>query len=117
MCAKLISLFCAVLLLGPALIAEAADVDSSLVGWWRFDEGSGTVARDSSGKGSEAMLLGSPTWGTATRHRGIIVLDGTDDHVSIDGTPFKLPHYTVAIWFRIDGGSGAREILSAKGPS
>ena len=117
MCPKVVSLFCAVLVLGPALTAGAAEVDPSLVGWWKFDEGSGDVALDSSASGFEATLLGGPTWGTAPQHRGIIVLDGTDDHVHIDGTPFELPLYSVAVWFRIDGGSGNRDILSAKGPS
>ncbi len=93
------------------------DVDSSLVSWWKFDEGFGDVALDSSGNNNEMTLLGDPTWGTDPEHRGILVFDGDDDHAYIDGTPFELPTYTIALWFRIDGGSGDRDILSAKGPS
>ena len=30
--------------------------DSSLVGWWKFDEGNGTTASDSSGNGNTAII-------------------------------------------------------------
>ena len=117
MCARFVCALCIAVVLTSALSAVAADIDPSLIGWWKFDEGSGGIAHDSGASGFEATLLGGPTWGTAPRHRGILVLDGTDDHVHIDGAPFKLPLYTVALWFRFDGGSGAMDIVSAKGPS
>lgn len=37
-----------------------------LVGYWRFDEGTGTVAYDSSGNGNDGTLVNSPTWTTDT---------------------------------------------------
>ncbi|MHC4327090.1 MAG: LamG-like jellyroll fold domain-containing protein [Planctomycetota bacterium] len=102
-----------------SMVAEstAQDVDPSLVGWWTFDEDTGDVARDKSGNGNDAVLLDGPTWSTDPDHRGIMILDGTDDHIYIDGTPYELPLYTMAIWFRVDGGSGSRDVLSAKGPT
>ena len=75
------------------------------------------MALDSSGNNNHATLLDGPTWGTDPEHRGILLLDGEDDHVYIEGTPFELPLYTIAVWFRVDGGSGDRDILSAKGPT
>jgi len=30
---------------------------AELVGWWRFDEGSGTIANDSSGNGNDATAI------------------------------------------------------------
>ena len=33
-----------------------------LVGWWKFDEGSGVVAYDSSGNGYNGSLSGAPPW-------------------------------------------------------
>jgi len=98
-------------------MATAADVDPTLMAWWKFDEGAGDVAQDYSGNGNEATLLGGPAWGTDPEHRGILIFDGADDHAYIEGTPFILPLYTVAVWFRVDGGSGNRDILSAKGPT
>jgi len=52
------------------------------VGYWKFDEGSGTVASDSSGNGNTGTLKNGPQWvngisGTA------LSFDGSDDHVSI----------------------------------
>ncbi|MBN2315275.1 MAG: hypothetical protein JXM79_15200, partial [Sedimentisphaerales bacterium] len=106
-----------VFILSLALPAFAADVDPSLVAWWKLDDGTGDVVMDSSGNNNFATLLGDPAWSTAPDHRGILLFDGTDDHAYIDGTPFELPLYSVTLWFRIDGGSGTRDILSAKGPT
>jgi hypothetical protein len=44
-----------------------------------------------------------------------IDLDGIDDYVFIDGS-FQLPLYTMAVWFRSDGGSAERDLLSAYAP-
>ncbi len=117
MCKRLLCLTSLILVQCLAPAAKAADVDPGLVGWWKFDEGFGDVALDSSGNNNEVTLLDGPTWGTDPEHRGILVFDGDDDHAYIEGTPFELPTYTIAIWFRVDGGSGDRDILSAKGPS
>ena len=46
---KLIYLFSFVLFLCLIRTSAAEDVDPSLVGWWKFDEGFGDVALDSSG--------------------------------------------------------------------
>jgi hypothetical protein len=39
---------------------------TGLVGYWRFNEGSGTVAGDGSGLGNEGALINTPTWSTDT---------------------------------------------------
>ena len=36
--------------------------DSGLVGYWRFDEGSGSIAQDNSGYGNDGTLVGNPVW-------------------------------------------------------
>ena len=64
--------------LGLASVAGAAD--PSLVGWWRFDETSGTVAADSSGNGNDATLYGGPQWVTGTLG-GAVQIDGGDDYL------------------------------------
>jgi len=117
MCKKLSYLIFATFLFCILLTSTTKAAETGLVGWWKFDEGSGNVAMDSSDNNNEMTLLGEPTWGTDPEHRGILVFDGDDDHTYIEGTPFELPTYTIALWFRIDGGSGSRDILSAKGPS
>ena len=54
---------CIFFILAPGLVftSVAEAVDPSLVGWWKFDEGSGTTATDSSGNGNHGAIIGS-TW-------------------------------------------------------
>ncbi len=109
---KLICLISFVLVLCLVGTSAGQNIDPSLVGWWTFDDGSGTVAKDTSGKSVDGTFFGGPTWGQEGSHRGILLFDGTDDYVFIDGL-FTVPVYTIAFWFRVDGGSGQRDIFSA----
>ncbi len=49
---------------------------ADLVGYYRFDEGSGTVARDCSGKGHDGTVLrvGPSTWGAGVKGGGLRVV-------------------------------------------
>jgi Concanavalin A-like lectin/glucanases superfamily len=47
---------------------------SGLVGWWRFDDGSGTSAADSSGNGHTGTLTNGPTWTTSGEINGALTL-------------------------------------------
>ena len=60
MCRKLICLVSFVLLLG-LVVTSAAKAD--LVGWWKFEEGSGVTVEDSSGNGHHGTVQGTPEWG------------------------------------------------------
>jgi hypothetical protein len=51
---------------------------NGLVGWWKFDEGSGTVAYDSSGNGNDGNLTNGPTW-TTGKIGGALSFDGVND--------------------------------------
>ena len=55
---------------------------NGLVGWWKFDEGSGTVAYDSSGNGNDGNLTNGPTW-TTGKIGGALSFDGVDDFVDV----------------------------------
>jgi len=112
---KLICLILSVCTLSWVGTSAAGNLDPSLVGWWMFEDGEGTVARDVSGKSVDGVFTGAVTWGRDTQHRGVLLFDGTTtavEYVFIDGA-FSLPVYTMALWFRVDGGSGSRDILSA----
>jgi hypothetical protein len=101
-----------VLLSGLALMSSAWAADPSLIGWWKLDDGSGTTALDSSGKGLNGTLTNGPTWSEAGKLGSCLVFDGTDDYIVING-PFTLPEYTLALWFKITGGAGTqRDLLS-----
>jgi len=56
--------------LSPEEVADVAanlPVDSTgLVGWWKFDEGTGVTAYDASGEGNHGTLTNGPTWSTDT---------------------------------------------------
>ncbi|MHC4558216.1 MAG: LamG-like jellyroll fold domain-containing protein [Planctomycetota bacterium] len=79
MCRKLIYLISLVLVLGLTLTSPA---DAELVGWWRFDEGSGTVASDGSGYGNDGTIQGGPQWVTGRLNKAL-QLDGVDDNVEV----------------------------------
>ena len=57
---KLIYLICLVLVQGIALTSTA---NAEIVGWWRFDEGSGTIARDSSRYKNDVFINSAPPVG------------------------------------------------------
>jgi len=100
MCRKSISLISFVLVLDLALTSTSR---ADLVGWWRFDEGSGTIAYDSSGNGNDGTLVGGATW-AAGRFGGGIELDGTSGYVSVPGFELTTGTITFAIW--INGWKG-----------
>ena len=62
---------------------------SGLVGYWSFDEGTGTTARDLSGRGNTGTLVNNPTWVEGRVGRALS-FDGVDDFVSI-------PHDIVSV--------------------
>lgn len=73
----------------------------SLVGWWTFDEGQGTVAVDGSGYYHHGDVVGDPQW-VAGKIGGAIQLDGNDDYVEIGsvGISGTVPR-TVAGWAKV----------------
>ncbi len=118
MCRKLICLIYFVLVLCLVGTSAAQNIDPSLVGWWTFDDGSGTVAKDLSGNGVDATFFGEPTWGTEAGHGGVLLFDGTTaapEYVLMDGS-YQVPVYTITLWFRVEDGSGQRDIFSAYAP-
>jgi hypothetical protein len=72
---------------------------SGLVGWWKFDETEGTVAKDSSGGNHNGTLAGSAKWAKG-KVGGAIDLDGKTGYVKIaDKSAFDIGgQITVACW-------------------
>ena len=56
-----------------------AQLQNGLVGYWSFNEGSGTIAGDSSGNGNTATLVNGPTWIASGAIAGALSFDGIDD--------------------------------------
>jgi len=72
---------------------------AGLIAHWKFDEGSGTTASDSSGNGNNGTLTNGPLWITGKSGRAI-QFDKIDDVVKIDApTAFdNLPQLTISAW-------------------
>jgi len=112
MCRKLIYLVSFVLVLGLAMsVAEGAD--PSLIAWWRFEEGSGTTAYDSSGNGNDGTLVGGATW-AAGRYGGGIELDGTSGYVSVPDFELTTDTITFVAWLNGWRGGDWAPLLSSR---
>jgi hypothetical protein len=102
MCAKLTATAAMVLvatLLGPVW---ADPVDPDLAGWWRFDDGAGTKAIDSSGNERHGALIGSLQWTTGV-HKGALAFDGSASRVAVPGYEGVLGprSRTCAAWIKV----------------
>ena len=54
--------------------AEAsASFTSDLVAYWKFDEGTGLTASDSSGNGNHGTLVNGPSMGCRNHRQGFII--------------------------------------------
>lgn len=93
--------------LTPVMHAEvevvSADVKppKGLVGWWRFDEGGGAVAQDSSGKGHSGYLKGC-RWATGVRGSSV-EFDGWKSCVEVEDSPDLNSISTWEAWIRWRG--------------
>jgi hypothetical protein len=83
---KLIYTVSFVFVIGSALTGIARAADPDLVGWWRFDEGAGTTASDSSGMGNNGTLRNGPQW-VAGKYLNALQFDGVDDYVEVPDNP------------------------------
>ncbi len=87
-----------------ALLALASTSWGALVGHWKLDETTGTVAADSSGNGLNGTVQGGATW-AAGKIGGALRTDGTDDYVEL-GNPAALDlsgagQATIAAWINV----------------
>jgi hypothetical protein len=105
---KLIYTIPLMLLLGLALTSTAS---AELVGWWKLDEGGGSIAYDSSASENHATLVGQPQW-IVGRYGAGVEFDGVDDYVDlpIGSIINSLTNSTFTIWanFSNEGGSWQR---------
>ncbi len=67
------------LVLVPGLVV-ASGASAEIVGWWKLDDGSGTMARDASRYGNDVSLHGNPQW-VAGHFSGGLAFDGSGDYL------------------------------------
>jgi hypothetical protein len=96
----------------PKMYGSLDEYDA-LSGWWKFDEGSGSVAIDSSGLGNNGTISGA-TFADGIRN-GALSFDGTNDSVTVpySQTLDSLGQLSVAFWMYPTsyGGGNLRHII------
>jgi len=107
-----------VLMSGLMISGMAQAAGPSPVGWWKFDETSGTIASDSSGNEHHGTLVGSPQWG-AGYFGGALEFAGDPDMVAVPYSAQLNPadQFTVMLWANVaPGGTGYRAPFSSRVP-
>lgn len=115
-------LICLLMLAGAV---SAASITDSLVGYWKFDETTGTTAADSSGKGNDLTLNGA-TFGTGNKGNGLD-LDGSSGYASLADASITGPFpsktggnasdFTISAWVKFTDVSNRCPIVSKQGSS
>jgi hypothetical protein len=72
------------------LLSLGHSAGAGLIGYWAFDEGTGTVAKDTSGNGHDGQLVGNPQW-VAGNVGGALKFDGVKSKVDIPYWPEVTP--------------------------
>lgn len=86
-----------------------AGLDDGLVGYWKYDEGAGTVAHDATGNAHDGSFRGSPSW-VAGKSGYALSFDGADDGVdvpNVNGLNFDNQSVTFAAWIKLAGNAGS----------
>ena len=95
----------------------SGDINTGLIGYWKLDEGSGTLAADSTGTGNTGTLQNSPTWTTSGKINDALTFNGTNQYVTATDAPFQISgSWTVATWVNLASlpSSGNAATLLAK---
>jgi len=118
--AKCLLIFVFVLLIVGLLATSGyAKIDlETCVGMWLFDEGSGNVAKDSSGKGNDGKLVENPKW-VDGKFGKALEFDGAGSYVDCGkGDSLNIPaggSVTMCAWVNpAVGSTGAWQAIMAK---
>jgi hypothetical protein len=109
--AKLVCLACLV-----SALSMAGSASAELVGYWKFDEGAGTAAADSSSYGNNGTLNGVPQW-VAGQLGGALDFDGTGDSVEVPHNPSLsiTDEITIAAWTNMRANASGEMAIVSKG--
>jgi hypothetical protein len=93
--------------------------DTGLVGYWKFDDASGTTAVDSSGYNNTGTLTNGPTWKTQSdcKRGGCLSFDGSDDYVMVTDSDSIEPQLigTISLWVKVNDYSSTYWSILGKG--
>ena len=85
--------------------AQSQYVVAGPIGYWKFDDGSGTTPVDSSGYGNDGTFIDEPEWTSAGKYDSAIEFDGTNQ-VELNNLAVNTAaaaKTTVAFWMKWDG--------------
>ncbi len=87
--------------------SEPCSGTSGLVGFWKLDETSGSVAYDSSGSGNNGDLVSEATWAPTSGILGGALSFGqtAEDGVAISTTEMSVSAGTIALWGWLEAGT------------
>ncbi len=99
--------------------------DSSLVGYWNFDEGSGVIAADGSTYGNAGTLTGftcttldcssTSGWTSAGKMDKGIMFDGVNDYVNLGSPLPSSSPFTAMAWFKTPSTQSWQTVLGDNG--
>ncbi len=98
-----------------------ADIVTGLVGWWRFDEMTGTSTRDASGRGNTGTLSGFADPATSTsgwnagKFNGALAFDGLNDYITIDLGGITTTQLTQSYWIKKTAGADIHRLTTVGG--
>jgi hypothetical protein len=119
MCKQKSLLICLILVLCLVLVSSS---EAELIGWWRFDEGTGNIANDMSAYGNNGTLQNNPQWVNGQLAMAL-QFDGVDDFVDVPHAAILTVNseVTVMAWIHTSrhGGPGVEgwQGILAKGNS
>jgi len=87
-------------LIATAVCAQAQDPD--LLGWWKLDDGTGTVTVDSSGNGFDGVFVGDPEWVAGKFGSGLSFDGQGGERVSIGNLDVDAGGISLTCWFFAD---------------
>ena len=100
----------------PTSTIQANGVDpvtSGIVAEWKFNEGSGSTAADSSGNGHTGTLNNSPSWVTGITSPYAISFNGSNQNMS--ATNFNCGNYrTHSFWIYVSSYPGSQKAILGK---
>ena len=91
-------LLASIVLLAVAVCAQAQDPD--LLGWWKFDDGTGTIAVDSSGNGNDGTFVQDPEWVAGKFGSGLLFDGQGGERVSLGGLDIPSGAMTITCWVK-----------------
>ena len=99
MCRKLMYLVSFILLLGLPLNSMAQDTDPSLVGWWKFEEASGTLY-DQSDNHNDSTSVQGVLYQQAGQKGFALGFDGIDDDVTVGANGRPTDTFSFGGWLK-----------------